>query len=51
MRILVRTGSIGQTIAVVVVVLHARALAQESPFMTRRIIAGGAPCVLRQRTD
>jgi dienelactone hydrolase len=31
-RILVRTGRVGQTIAAVVVVLHARALAQESPF-------------------
>jgi hypothetical protein len=47
----VRTGSVGQTLAVIVIVLHIRALAQESPFMTRRIIAGGAPCVLRQRTD
>jgi hypothetical protein len=47
----VRTRRVGQTIAVVVVAPHARALAQESPFMTRRILAGGAPCVLRQRTD
>ncbi|HMJ87104.1 MAG TPA: hypothetical protein VK504_28190 [Vicinamibacterales bacterium] len=35
----------------VVVVRYARALGLALPFMTRGIIAGGAPWVLRQRTD
>ena len=35
-----RTGRVGQTITVVVVVLPARALAPESPFMTRGLSLG-----------
>jgi len=55
-RILVRTGRVGQTIAPVVVVLHARALAPHRPEVNAEIdalvargIAENAPITLMTR--